>query len=284
MTAISFILFVILISAQFTPCTTPAFLNIKSCQVFFQLSKMSFLLFITAIEAQFKFAALPSGQTDTAAINVSSRRKNKLTFSLHFYPPSSTMGSFSWNDVPVYWCWCELSVNYQRDREVTVGMMRKSSCIYITTDKWAVTTGLRLSLPPSLSTLLMPSPWNSPSLFTWKAFMFLVFHAPATPTSLPLLQLFGSELSLSFTLPLFSSGGEGRFEADIPAYSSAGWPRSSSAGAVEELIALCIGIYISCLPRKFWSCNTLYTFKLYKFFVQPDYILYLFFIMLKHLL
>lgn len=73
---------------------------------------------------------------------------------------------------------------------------------YISADKGAVATGLHLSfqpLPPSLSPSLDRSrlPLEiPPSLLTRKAFMFLVFHATATPASLPLLQPFGSELSL----------------------------------------------------------------------------------------
>lgn len=79
--------------------------------------------------------------------------------------------------------------------------------------------------------LLMPSPWNSSSLFTWKAFIFLVFHGTATPASFPLLQL-------SPLVYRRSAGERLKRNAD----SSADLPRTGSTEAADELIALFIDL------------------------------------------
>lgn len=169
----------------------------------------------------------------TGAITVGSRRKNKLTFFPPFLLSIQRDGQLSWNDVWVYWCWCELSVKYQRDGELTVEMMRKSMHIYQLIEgqsQQASASPPPLSLPLSVALALhslMPSPWNSLSLLTRKAFMFPVFHALTTPASLPSSTTpFGSVRALSY-LQLWCSAGEGRAKAAMPTRSSAVWPWSS---------------------------------------------------------
>lgn len=136
---------------------------------------------------------------------------------------------------------------------------------YISADKGAVTTGLRLPSPPfppspilslSLSTLHVPPPWNPPSLLTRKAFMFLVFHAVATPASRPLLQ----PRRLASSSALFAAprsagrGGVRRGCRLTPPAAVSPW--SNSTGAVEELIALFMGLFTLLFlefPRRCWG-------------------------------
>lgn len=135
MTAISFFLFIIRICAQFAPCKTPAALNIKSCQVFFQSLKMSFRAADAASCTRYWGTILIYNFAMEANRHGRYHRRQPPEKQINFFPPIPPSiqrdGQLSWNDVRVYWCWCELSLKYQRDGKLTVEMIRKSSCIYI---------------------------------------------------------------------------------------------------------------------------------------------------------
>ena len=124
------------------------------------------------------------------------------------FPPSIRRdGQHSWNDVRVYWCWCEAVSQISEGRGIDSGDDEEILMhIYqLIKGQW------QQASPPSFP---FTSPWNPVSTPT---------STPSSPTP------FVSELS-----SYLQRGG-------VPAHSSAVWPWRCSSEAVEELITLFIG-------------------------------------------
>lgn len=217
-----FSLFIIQMCAQFVSCCRAAALKMKNCQALLSRLKMSFLTARAASRTLCRGTILIYNFSMEANGRRRYRRRqppeNKLTFLLHFYPQFSVMASF-----PETMCgFIGVDVSCQSNIRGTGNWQRiwwGNPHAYISADKGAVATSLRLSFASFASSFLSAShasPWNSPLLSSQEELLcFLSF----------MLQLH---------LPPHWKGGGAT-------HPSAVWPWRGSTRAVEDLITSFIG-------------------------------------------
>lgn len=161
----SLFLLIFNISAQFASCKSPLYCHPSYKKVppifflfSFRSSKISFLLLASRCRGTILICNFCHRGKQTRALSPSAATGKKKK-QINFFPPFSSLhprqwAASAWNDVPVYWCWCELSVNIRGTRN----WRRRWWGIphaYISADKGAAAARFYLSCR---LTSLVPSP------------------------------------------------------------------------------------------------------------------------------
>lgn len=209
MTAISFFLFIIQICAQFAPSETPAALNIKSCQVFFQSLKMSFRIAEAASCALYWGIILIYNFAMEANRHGRYHRRQPPENKLTFFPPFSPLHPARWAAflkwcaglLALMWAVSQISEGWGIDGGDDEEILMH---IYQLIKGQSQQASPPLPHSPSLSTSLTLPLEISPLLFSHRRLLCSLSFMPWL--HLPLLQ--PHRLALSY-LQLRSSAGRG---------------------------------------------------------------------------